>query len=163
MPRPSTKKDLLKAMQEEHQALENAFEGLSERQLTAVHRTTKCSIKDIMAHLTEWEQMVLRWYETGRSGGTPAVPSEKFKWSQLPALNKEIFERHHARPWKEVLKKFRASYAETRKTIEGIRDADLFTVGRFSWTKSTTLGSYFVSCTSSHYAWARKEIRKCLK
>ncbi|MBN2083927.1 MAG: ClbS/DfsB family four-helix bundle protein [Anaerolineales bacterium] len=163
MPRPATKKQLLSAMQMEHEALEKALEPLTERQITAIRRTTKWSIKDVLAHLSAWEQMVIGWYETGRKGRTPAVPSEKYNWGQLPALNKEIYEKYRARSLKAVLRRFHESYAEVQKTIKGISEADLFTPGRYSWTKTTTLGSYFVSCTSSHYNWARKEIRKSLK
>lgn len=36
---------------------------------------------------------------------------------------------------------------------------DLFDKGRFDWTGTTTLGSYFVSATSSHYDWALKKLR----
>jgi hypothetical protein len=163
MPRPSNKEDLLSAMQTEHEALEKALEALTEEQITTVRRATKWSIKDVLAHLSAWEQMVIGWYETGRKGRTPVVPSEKFNWAQLPALNKEIYEKHRTRPLKAVLRGFHDSFAQVRKTIQGISEADLFTPGRYAWTKTTTLGSYFVSCTSSHYNWARKEVRKCLK
>ena len=36
----------------------------------------------------------------------------------------------------------------------------MFTTGEYAWTKKNTLGTYLVSATSSHYLWARKEIRK---
>ena len=42
---------------------------------------------------------------------------------------------------------------------EGFSDEDLFDRGRFDWTGTTTLGSYFVSATSSHYDWALKKLR----
>ncbi|MEI2764316.1 MAG: ClbS/DfsB family four-helix bundle protein [Dermatophilaceae bacterium] len=31
--------------------------------------------------------------------------------------------------------------------------------GQFPWTGASTLGSYFVSVTSSHYAWAITKLR----
>ncbi|MDR1213109.1 MAG: ClbS/DfsB family four-helix bundle protein, partial [Propionibacteriaceae bacterium] len=37
---------------------------------------------------------------------------------------------------------------------------ELFSRGVYPWTKSTTLGAYFVSATSSHYDWAMKKLRK---
>ncbi len=40
---------------------------------------------------------------------------------------------------------------------------ELFTAGRYAWTKKNTLGTYMVSATSSDYLWARKEIRKGFK
>jgi hypothetical protein len=41
------------------------------------------SAKDVLAHLTEWEQMVLGWYHAGLAGETPALPAPGFKWSEL--------------------------------------------------------------------------------
>lgn len=32
--------------------------------------------------------------------------------------------------------------------------------GNYAWTKTTTLGAYFVSSTSSHYDWAMKKLRR---
>ncbi|MDU2984364.1 MAG: ClbS/DfsB family four-helix bundle protein, partial [Actinomyces sp.] len=36
---------------------------------------------------------------------------------------------------------------------------ELFTKAHFSWTGTTSLGSYCVSATSSHYEWAIKKLR----
>jgi hypothetical protein len=163
VPRPTTKKQLAAAMQAEHDALEKILADLTEEQVSAVSRATKWSIKDVLAHLTEWEQMVMGWYAAGRKGKTPAVPSEKYNWAQLPALNEEIFTRHHNRRVKDVFRDFRASYSKIQKMVDGITEAELFTRGRYAWTNNNALAAYIIGCTSSHYAWARKEIRKCLK
>lgn len=163
MPRPTSKKQLLSAMQAEHDALEKTLAELTEEQISTVNRTTKWAIKDVLAHLTEWEQMVMGWYAAGRKGKTPAVPSEKYNWAQLPALNEEIFTRHHNRRVKDVFRDFRASYSKIQKMVDGITEAELFTRGRYAWTNNNALAAYIIGCTSSHYAWARKEIRKCLK
>ncbi|MBK8833615.1 MAG: ClbS/DfsB family four-helix bundle protein [Anaerolineae bacterium] len=163
MPRPTTKDQLITAMQAEHDALEQALTGLTPEQLSTSSPITHCAIKDVLAHIWEWEQMCLSWHKAGLKGLTPAVPGEGFIWSQLPALNKQIYEKHRDRPLDEVLKEFRRSYQQMLKTIPKISEEDLFEPGRYAWTKTSTLGAYFVSATSSHYVWARKEIRKCLK
>ena len=43
------------------------------------------------------------------------------------------------------------------------QDEELFTKKKYHWTGSTSLGSYLVSATSSHYDWALKLIRKSIK
>ena len=40
--------------------------------------------------------------------------------------------------------------------MEGFSNDELFTKGVYKWTGGTSLGSYFVSSTSSHYDWALK-------
>jgi hypothetical protein len=162
MPRPTTKEQLLTAMQSEHAALEAALAGLTPEEMTTVSRATRWAIQDVLAHLFEWEQMCLGWYQTGLRGQQPVLPAPGFNWAQLPALNKQIYAKHHARPLAEILKQFRASYRQMLKTVQGLSEADLFTPGRYAWTNKNALAAYFISAGSSHYLWARKEVRKCL-
>jgi hypothetical protein len=44
--------------------------------------------------------------------------------------------------------------------IESLADEQLFTPGCFAWTRKNTLGTYFVSATSSHDLWARTRIAR---
>ena len=90
MPRPTSKQQLLTAMQSEHEALEQALAALTPEQMTAVSLATKWSIKDVLAHIWEWEQMCLSWHKAGARGKTIAIPAEGFNWAQLPALNQQI-------------------------------------------------------------------------
>ncbi|MFC1239685.1 ClbS/DfsB family four-helix bundle protein [Treponema vincentii] len=46
---------------------------------------------------------------------------------------------------------------------ETFSNEELFTKKVFDWTGTTSLGSYCVSATSSHYDWATKDIKKALK
>jgi hypothetical protein len=150
-------------MQQEHEALEKFLESLTPDQLTHVSKTTKRSIKDVLAHLLAWEQMCLGWYKAGLRGTVPPLPAAGYNWAQIPALNQVIFERYHDRPLAEVLKQYRASYRQMLKTVQSIDETDLFTPGRFAWTGKNAAAAYFIGATSSHYLWARKEVRKCLK
>ena len=46
---------------------------------------------------------------------------------------------------------------------ETFSNEELFTKKAFDWTGTTSLGSYCVSATFSHYDWATKDIKKALK
>ena len=43
--------------------------------------------------------------------------------------------------------------------VDGFTNEELFTKNIFNWTGATTLGSYCVSSTSSHYDWAIKKLK----
>jgi hypothetical protein len=163
MPRPTSKAQLLSAMQKEHAELKKLLGTLTPDQLAHTSRTTKWSIKDVLAHLMEWEQMCLSWYKAGVRGILPPLPAEGYNWAQLPALNRAIYQKYRDRPLAEVLKQYRASYRQILKTVQGIDEENLFTPGRYAWTGKNAAAAYFIGATSSHYAWARKEVRKCLK
>ena len=163
MPRPTTKKQLLETIEVEQKALEQFLASLSPAQMTQPGVVGEWSVKDVLAHLLEWQDMLLNWHATALKGKVPAVPAEGLSWAQLPLLNQRIYEKHCNRPFADIQKEFRASYKKTLSVIQGLSDKDLFTRGRYAWTKTITLGSYFASCTSSHYLWARKNIKKGLK
>jgi hypothetical protein len=163
MPRPTTKHALLEAIEIERNALEQLLAELSPDQMEESGIVGEWSVKDVLAHLLEWEQMVLRWHAAGSKGKVPVTPAEGFNWAQLPQLNQQIYEKHHSRPIAEIQKEFKSSFKKILKTIQGLSDEELFTHGRYVWTKNNTLGAYFVSSTSSHYLWARKNIKKGLK
>ena len=62
MPRPTTKSQLLAEIEKEHIALEELIATLTPEQMTQQSVVGKWSVKDVLAHLMEWEQMFLGWY-----------------------------------------------------------------------------------------------------
>ena len=114
----------------------------------------------MLAHLIEWEQMCLGWYRAGLRGEVPDLPAPGFKWNQTPQLDQQIYEKHRDRALEDVLQQFASSFREIHGVIQALSNEELFTPGRYAWTKDLTLGAYMTSATSSHYLWAWKEIRK---
>jgi hypothetical protein len=163
MPRPATKKQLLEAIEIEGKALDQLLAGLSPQQMIQPGIVGEWSVKDVLAHLLEWEHMVLSWHAAGVKGKIPVTPAEGFNWAQLPELNQQIYEKHCSRPLDEIQKEFKSLNKKMLSTLQGLSEEELFTRGHYAWTKNNTLGTYFVSCTSSHYNWARTNIKKGLK
>ena len=158
-----TKNQIIEAAQKERAALEELITSLTPEQITQSNNAGDWSAKDILGHLVEWEQMVIKWYEAGVKGKIPATPSEEYNWGQLPQLNHAIYLKHRDRSLDDIQKDFKASYKKIIKTIQKIPEKELFTRGHFTWTRNNALAAYFVSATSSHYRWARAEIRKSVK
>ncbi|MFO7680934.1 MAG: ClbS/DfsB family four-helix bundle protein [Chloroflexota bacterium] len=164
MPRPVSKDQLLAAMQKEHGSLDILLASLPPETTQQTSDTIEnWAVKDVLAHVTAWEQMVLSWYRAGLQGEAPHLPAPGFNWRQIPALNEKIYQEHRLEPYGKVRQSFDASYEEILQTLQKIDNEDLFTPERYAWTNKNTMGTYFVSATSSHYDWAKKEIRNCLK
>jgi hypothetical protein len=163
MSRPASKTELLAAIARERSELEALLGALTTEQMVEPDLMGQWSVKDVLAHLVEWEQMVLSWYRAGLRGEMPEMPAPGLKWNQTPQLNQMILEKHRDRPVDQVMERFGASHQEIVGVIHGISDQELFVPGRMAWTGKNTVGTYFVSATSSHYLWARKKIRKGLK
>ena len=118
------------------------------------------TLKDLFAHLTEWEQMFLRWYRVGLTGGTPALPAAGYRWNETPRLNRAIWEKHRHRSWRAVRRDFGRSYAEILELARSLTKRQLLTPGHFPWTKKLPLVSYLGPNTCSHYRTAAKIVKR---
>lgn len=163
MPRPNSKDQLLEQAQQRYTILQTEVAKLSPEEIVESGTVGEWSVKDVLAHLLAWHQMVLAWHRAGKRGEVPITPSEKYTWREIPALNQEIYETHRDWPLDKVSADFAASHQEVMQEIEALSNDELFTPKVYTWTKSTTLGSYFISATGSHYDWACKEIRRGIK
>lgn len=163
MPRPTTKAALLAQAETEYDALMAQIARLTEAQMCAPDCVGAWSAKDVLAHLTAWIEMFIAWYAAGQRGQRPAVPAEGFTWGELPKLNQRIYEAHRDQPLEEVRAALAAAHQDVCALLRPLGEDELFQPKVFAWTGQSTLGSYAASCTSSHYVWARTEIRKGLK
>ena len=163
MSKPTTKEDMIADIERERSALEEFLSTLTPDEMTRPGALGSWSVKDVIAHLVEWEQMFLGWYQAGLKGKVAEKPAPGFKWSQLPQLNQQIYEKYCDKSLADVQKKFRASYRQIMKTIETLGEEDLFKSGRFAWTEKHPLVSFILPNTSSHYHWARAGMSKGMK
>ena len=118
------------------------------------------SVKDLLAHLHAWHEMTLNWEQAGRGGDRPSIPAEGYTFAETPALNEAIYQRTKNDGWDEIVVRFQTTHAELMAVIDSYGDDELFAKRRYPWTRSTSVGSYLVSATSSHYAWASKLVRR---
>jgi hypothetical protein len=162
MGRRLRKHDLLIEIRRERQALDDTLAPLSARQMTRAGVTRGgWSVKDVLAHLVEWQRMNLDWYAAGLRGEKPAMPAPGFTLRELPRLNAMIYRKHHRRALPAVLRDYRSCHARVVALIEALPDEDLVTLNRFSWTgPSWTLSDYLRASTAAHDLWARTRIRR---
>jgi len=159
------KRDLLAEICIERAALDDILAPLTPRQMTKSGVTRGgWSVKDVLAHLVEWQQMNLDWYAAGRRGEKPAMPAPGFTLRELPRLNAMIYRKHHRRSLQAVVRDYKSYHERVVALINALPDEDLVTLGRFSWTgPSWTLSDYLRASTAAHYLWARTRIRRwCL-
>ena len=160
----ASKRDLVDDIEAQHQTLVELADSVPRsRYKEAGVWGNDWTVHDLFAHLTEWEQMFLRWFREGRDGGKPALPAPGFKWNETPRLNLEIQQKHRKKSTKAALQAFEASYEEILSVARGLTDADLFTPGKFAWTGKNGLISYLGANTASHYRTASKILKRWLR
>lgn len=154
---------ILERMQVERRQLEKNLAELTEEEMVEGGVIGEWSVKDVLAHLIDWEQRFLGWYEAGLQGEVPETPAPGVTWGELHILNQQIFEKHRNRPLDDILAEFQASYQRVLATIQELSEEDMFQVGLYAWTGTGNIASYIRANTSNHYRWAKVQIRKWLK
>ena len=88
----------------------------------------------------------------------PFLP-EPYNWKTYGEMNVAFWKKHQKTSLEEVTRLLEQSHREVLELIEVFSNDELFTKGVYKWTGGTSLGSYFVSNTSSHYDWALKKLK----
>ncbi len=74
-------------------------------------------------------------------------------------MNIKFYEKHKNTSYEKAVEMIKNSHNQIIKLIDTFTNDELFTNKYFSWTGTTSVGSYCVSATSSHYDWAIKKIK----
>ena len=127
------------------------------------HWSRDQNLRDILIHLHEWHKLLINWISENQAGKAAPFLPEAYNWKTYPQMNMEFWNAHQNTPLDKAQLMLRESHAQAMALIEGFSDDELFSKKHFSWTGSSTLGSYCVSATASHYDWAIKKIRRHLK
>lgn len=163
MPRPTTKEQLLSQSQNNFDRLFSLIDPLSPDERIKPGVNGEWSIKDILAHLNAWHKLFFTWYEEGRGGNKPEMPAPGYTWKTTPQLNERIFQEHRHQAYETTVADLQASHQQIMALIASHSDEELFTKKLYQWTGSTSLGSYAISATSSHYQWAIGLIKKWMR
>jgi hypothetical protein len=163
MSRPTNRTELLARARSEFDGLMDAVSTIELERRLGPSDYPRGSVKDMLAHLDAWHRMFLEWEQVGRTGEVAKMPAPGFTWKTAPELNTEIHERHLGDPWEMVETNLRDSHAQVVDVIAAYSDEELFEKRRYRWTGSTSVGSYAVSATTSHYDWAMRHLKRSRK
>lgn len=171
MSRPTTKLDLISAAKDNYEKLNTLISKLSDEELKTsldfskdekkkeAHWERDKNLRDILVHLYEWHQLILNWVNSNQNGiDKPFIP-EPYNWKTYGNMNVEFWRKHQTTPLEEAAMILQRSHEEVLNLAETFTNDELFSKGIYQWVGGSTLGSYFVSATSSHYDWAMKKLK----
>ena len=171
MARPTSKDELIAASARGYGKLTEFTASMTEGELAApfdfsadkgrneAHWSRDENLRDILAHLHEWHLLLLEWAGANAAGEKRPFLPGPYTWRTYGDMNIALWQKHQETPLEEARRLLEESHNAVMALAEGFSDEELFHKGRFDWTGTTTLGSYFVSATSSHYDWALKKLR----
>ncbi len=171
MARPKTKGDLLNEANKNYAdlwefiesmnvvELETEFDFSKDLNKKEEHWKRDKNLRDILVHLYEWHRLLLNWVDLNRRGIERSFLPEPYTWRTYGGLNVGIWAKHQSTSYEESKKLFISSHLMVMRMIEMFSEEELFTKDVFPWVGGSTLGSYCVSATASHYDWALKKIK----
>ena len=165
MLRPTTKADLIQAANEQFAKLWSLIDEMSDKEKSAdiVPNERDRNVRDVLVHLYEWHCLLLNWIRSNTNGNPASFLPAPYNWKTYPQMNVAFWEKHQSTSYTDAETMLKKTHKGVMAIIETFSNEDLFSKGAFDWTGTTTLGSYCVSATSSHYDWAIKDIKKALK
>lgn len=171
MARPQTKENLMIAAKENFEKLNTLILKMSDKELTTpfdfskdekkkeAHWKRDKNLRDVLIHLYEWHQLILNWVESNQKGEEKPFLPEPYNWRTYGDMNVEFWKKHQNTSLEDATKALQKSHKEVLKLAENFTNEELFSKKVYKWVGGSTLGSYFVSATSSHYDWAMKKLK----
>ena len=134
MGRPTTTTDLLTPAAANYEKLNILVSGLTEKEL-------------------------LNWVYSNQNGDNKPFLPEPYNWKTYGDMNVEFWKKHQSTSLEDAKNMFQKSHNEVINLAEIVSNEELFSKGVYKWVGGSTLGSYFVSVTASHYDWAMKKLK----
>jgi hypothetical protein len=97
---------------------------VGEARLTEPGAEGHWSIKDVVAHLTYYENWVVDCLSAIQRGGP--LPQLEDKGLSMDERNAHVYERNQARPLADVLRDSSTSFQRSIELVQGLRDEDLY-------------------------------------
>lgn len=165
MPRPSTKDALLELAEKNYNELMSVIDSLSleEQKGIFLFEGRDRQIRDCLTHLHEWHNLFIKWAESNLDGNFILFLPEPYNWKNYPEMNVKFWEKHQSTSLDVAKNLLAITHEQCLELINQFSNEELFIKKHFNWTGTTSLGSYAVSATSSHYEWALKIIKKYKK
>jgi hypothetical protein len=146
----------------EREILETILGKLSEADMTATALDGGWSVKDILAHIVDWERRMVTWIEESLEGDGPDL-SPDWTTDALDQMNEQIYQANKDRPLGEVISDFEQSYQQSLRAVERLTDQDLLDANRFAWREGHPMWILIQENTSAHYREHHEMIERWLK
>ncbi|UCA45452.1 ClbS/DfsB family four-helix bundle protein [Pseudochrobactrum sp. XF203] len=133
---------------------------ITEKSLDGHAKDTQMSVKDLLAYLTGWNELVIKWLEKDRAGEPIDFPETGFKWNELGRLAQKFYRDYDALTYEALLLRLQAAKETIIQQISERSDEALYGAG---WYDKWTMGRMIQFNTSSPYKNACGRLRKWLK
>lgn len=123
------KHQLLNRLDEAWGSLKDSYAGLTEAQMLEPGVTGQWSVRDILAHVTIWEEEALKYLPYALEGRRP--PRYKDLYGGIDAFNAQMIEKRRGVSLAEVTRQFEETHNRLVAYIESVPEVEFASETRF--------------------------------
>lgn len=150
-PEAMSKAELIERSRAERARFAEPLGDLGRDQMLQPNLQGKWSVKDIIAHVVDWEERMVRWLGETLRGETPVMPAPGLTWADIDQLNERTYLTHKDDPLDEVLSRFEEFEPTAISAIEAVPEQDLLASSRYPWMGDGPLWHLVAANTFWHY------------
>jgi hypothetical protein len=156
------KTQIVKRLYDERRRLEQNIELLSKEEMLRHGVVGNWSIKDILAHLADWQARMPLWMTQARHGEVVEAPAPGLSWQQLSILNQKIYEAHRKKSLTVVIQYFHETFDNFMKMAEATPEEEIMERGRYAFIGKGAVYNW-LSAYAAHDIWGKTKIRNWIK
>jgi len=162
MSQRKTKAVIIEKLKAERRRLEQNLAQLTPDDLLKPGVVGEWSIKDVLAHLADWEAHMPVWLAAARRSDPVVEIETGLDWKQFDAFNQRIYERHRDQPLDDVLAYFHDTHRQFMSMVETMPADEILERGRYAFIGEDAVYGW-LSAYAGHDRWAKTHIRKWMK
>lgn len=148
------KLQLLENIRRERARLDALVASLDDSAAVALALEGGRSVKDVLAHITAWEQRCVSKIHEGNAGDVPAPDAASnggFTEADVHRFNESVFEANRARPLADVRDDARRSYESILAAVDGLSEEELGMAVRWGTREGPPLLQFVRDNADEHY------------
>jgi hypothetical protein len=149
-------------MRKANDDLEQVYSSLKAEQIDEPGVYDDLSAKDVLAHITAWQGMVLTWLRDTQEGRAPTryapgfevgpgTPEEESEVT-MHLLNAQIKQKYQDSSFNEVLHEYRRGHLQLLAFVDGMSDEEINDTGRFFWLEGAPVWASIAGNSFEHIA-----------
>ncbi len=161
--KPKGKAELLRRIRVSRAALEKTLSNLNDAQMTTQGPRGAWSVKDHLAHLAIWEQMLIEVIQARSGNAVVQMDEQEFLAKNLDELNAIIYRRNKDHSLEGVRRAFKESHQRILAALDELSDADLARPAFADDPTARPLLDKIIGDTYAHYEEHRGWIRELIE
>ena len=139
--------------------LEQLLSQLSVEQMNRSGAVGVWSVKDVLAHLANWQRYTAALIAAALRGETPDLVGN----DETERSNASVVAQYYQRPLSGVIAEWQAAREDLLDQLELLPDDDLNDPNRFAWSENRSLLDHIASSSYAHEQEHIEEIREWMR